>query len=60
MSVYFYDPNGIRLELSWRPLDGAEIHVLDLMRNREHSLRELRDLHDDPEWVDRVSAGTRG
>lgn len=57
MSVYFYDPNGIRLEFSWRPLDGDEIHVLDLLRlDREGSLEELRTLHDDPAWVERMSA----
>jgi catechol 2,3-dioxygenase-like lactoylglutathione lyase family enzyme len=57
MSVYFYDPNGIRLEFSWRPLDGEDIHVLDLMRvYRKSSMDELRTLHDDPAWVERMSA----
>lgn len=57
MSVYFYDPNGIRLELSWRPLDGDAIRVIDLLRTgREHSAAELRTLHDDPAWVARMTA----
>jgi catechol 2,3-dioxygenase-like lactoylglutathione lyase family enzyme len=57
MSVYFFDPNGVRLEFSWRPLDGEDIHVLDLMRQyREASIRELRTLSNDPGWVGRMSA----
>lgn len=57
MSVYFYDPNGIRLEFSWRPLDGADINVIELIRHdRKHSIEELRTLHDDPAWVARMSA----
>lgn len=57
MSVYFYDPNGVRLEFSWRPLDEEKINVIDLMRiYRERSLRELETLNDDPAWVARVSA----
>jgi catechol 2,3-dioxygenase-like lactoylglutathione lyase family enzyme len=57
MSVYFYDPNGIRLEFSWRPLDGDEVHVIDLIRtDRTSSMDELRTLHDDPAWVERISS----
>jgi len=61
MSAYFYDPNGIRLEFSWRPLDGEEIRVLELLRlERESSIDELRTLHDDPAWVARMSAAMPG
>jgi catechol 2,3-dioxygenase-like lactoylglutathione lyase family enzyme len=61
LSVYFYDPNGIRLEFSWRPTDGGDIHVLDQMRDdRASSMSELRTLHDDPAWVERMSAALPG
>jgi hypothetical protein len=28
-SLYFYDPNGIRLELFWQPADGDEPRIID-------------------------------
>jgi catechol 2,3-dioxygenase-like lactoylglutathione lyase family enzyme len=61
MSVYFYDPNGIRLEFSWIPADGANVNVVDFFRPyRESSTDELRTLHDDPAWVERMSAAMPG
>ncbi len=57
MSVYFFDPNGIRLEFAWRPVDDAGIHVIDSVPQSEHDARaELQTLSDDPEWVDGATA----
>jgi catechol 2,3-dioxygenase-like lactoylglutathione lyase family enzyme len=56
-SIYFFDPNGIRLEISWRPVDhGNDVHVIDsVAQGRDAALRELRTLHDDPAWLERVT-----
>jgi catechol 2,3-dioxygenase-like lactoylglutathione lyase family enzyme len=58
LSVYFFDPNGIRLEFAWRPVDVATgIHVIDSVpQTRSDALAELRQLNDDPEWLERVTA----
>ena len=58
MSIYFFDPNGIRLEFAWRPVDGAgDIHVIDSVPQTEReALEELRTLCDDPAWVERAAA----
>lgn len=57
LSVYFFDPNGIRLEISWRPIDGeGDVHVIESTRQtREDALAELRTLHDDPNWLARAT-----
>ena len=56
-SIYFFDNNGIRLEISWRPVDhGDDVHVLEsVAQGREAALRELRTLHDDPAWLEQVT-----
>jgi catechol 2,3-dioxygenase-like lactoylglutathione lyase family enzyme len=58
MSVYFFDPNGIRLEFAWRPVDSAtDIHVIESVPQSEHDARaELQTLSDDPEWLERAGA----
>lgn len=58
LSIYFFDPNGIRLELCWRPIDReGDVHVIDsCAMSREEALRELRTLHDDPAWLEEVTA----
>jgi len=58
MSVYFFDPNGIRLEFAWRPVDVAnDIHVIDsVSQTRSDAVAELRTLDDDTAWLDRVTA----
>lgn len=60
-SIYFFDPNGIRLEISWRPVDTEDdIHVIEsVAQTREAALRELRTLHDDPAWLERVTSTFR-
>jgi catechol 2,3-dioxygenase-like lactoylglutathione lyase family enzyme len=57
-SVYFFDPNGIRLEFAWRPVDHADdIHVIDSVPQSEDDARaELQTLSDDPEWIERAVA----
>jgi catechol 2,3-dioxygenase-like lactoylglutathione lyase family enzyme len=58
MSVYFFDPNGIRLEFAWRPVDSAaDIHVLDSVGQSEaNALAELQTLSDDPAWLRSAAA----
>lgn len=58
MSIYFFDPNGIRLEFAWRPVDVAgEIHVIESVpQTAADALAELRTLSDDPVWLERATA----
>jgi catechol 2,3-dioxygenase-like lactoylglutathione lyase family enzyme len=58
MSVYFFDPNGIRLEFAWRPVDVAsDIHVIDSVpQTHAEALEELRTVSDDPAWLERSTA----
>jgi catechol 2,3-dioxygenase-like lactoylglutathione lyase family enzyme len=58
MSVYLFDNNGIRLEFAWRPVDTAtDVRVIaGVGQPRETAVAELRTLHDDPAWIDRVTA----
>ena len=55
-SVYFFDPNGIRLELSYQEADGEHIRVVDRWtQSRDEALAELRSLSDDARWLDQVT-----
>lgn len=55
-SVYFFDPNGIRLELSCQEGDDAAIGVVARWtQTREDALAELRTLSDDARWLDQVT-----
>jgi len=58
LSVYFFDPNGIRLEMCWRPIDReGDVHVIEsCAQSREDFLSELRTLHDDPAWLAEMTA----
>jgi catechol 2,3-dioxygenase-like lactoylglutathione lyase family enzyme len=54
-SIYFFDPNGIRLEFSHQ--NEAEPRVVERWRQtREEALAELRTLSEDAAWLDRVVA----
>jgi catechol 2,3-dioxygenase-like lactoylglutathione lyase family enzyme len=57
-SVYFYDPNGIRLEFAWQPAAvSTEIAVLpSVAQTRHEALDELRSLSEDPAWLERATA----
>lgn len=55
-SVYFFDPNGIRLELSYQEGDGDAIGVVARWtQTREQALAELRTLSDDARWLDQIT-----
>lgn len=54
-SVYFFDPNGIRLEFSHQR--EREIRVVARWtQTREEALAELRTLEADPAWLERMVA----
>lgn len=55
-SIYFFDNNGIRLELCWRPIDReGDVHVIaSCAQPRAEALQELRTLCDDPAWLGEV------
>ena len=56
-SLYFFDPNGIRLELSWQEDDGDDVHVAERWtQTRAEALAELRSLSQDEGWLQRVTA----
>jgi catechol 2,3-dioxygenase-like lactoylglutathione lyase family enzyme len=55
-SVYFFDPNGIRLEFSWQEDDGDDVHVVERWtQSRTEALLELSSLSEDQDWLDRVT-----
>ncbi|MBL8382351.1 MAG: VOC family protein [Burkholderiales bacterium] len=55
-SIYFFDPNGIRLEFSCQDGDGADVRVVERWtQTRDEALAELRSLSDDPAWLAEVT-----
>ncbi len=55
-SIYFFDPNGIRLEYSWQEHDGDDVQVVQRWtQTRDEALAELRTLSDDPAWLGAVT-----
>ena len=58
LGIYFYDPNGIRLEFACQPDDGADQHVLDLIMQTKGVAREELETLDGvtAEWLDRMTA----
>lgn len=58
-SIYFFDPNGIRLECSHQK--ESEPRVVERWRQtREEALAELKTLCDDPRWLETVVAHLPG
>ena len=58
-SMYFYDPNGIRLEFSHQK--EAEPRVVERWRQtREEALQELRTLNGDATWLETMVAHLPG
>ncbi len=53
-SAYFFDPNGIRLEIAWQPADGeGEPGIVPgLTQSKSVALEELRTLTSDRDWLD--------
>lgn len=58
-SVYFFDPNGLRLEASCDTTQDEPTVVPDATQTRAQVLDELRTLCDDPAWLARVTAHLR-
>ena len=58
LGIYFYDPNGIRLEFACQPDDGDDQHVLDLITQTKGVAREELETLDgvSPDWLDRMTA----
>ncbi|MFN0159944.1 MAG: VOC family protein [Burkholderiales bacterium] len=55
-SVYFFDPNGIRLEYSFQAGDGEAVQVLKRWtQTRDQAQAELRTLCGDQDWLDGVT-----
>ncbi len=55
-SIYFFDPNGIRLEYSWQEHDGNDVRVVERWtQTRDEALAELRSLSDDEAWLNAVT-----
>ena len=56
-SLYFFDPNGIRLELSWQEHDGDDVQVVKRWtQTQAEALEELETLSQDPQWLTSVTA----
>lgn len=56
-SVYFFDPNGIRLEFSYQAHDGSDVRVLERWtQTRQEALAELESLSTDAVWLNKVTA----
>jgi catechol 2,3-dioxygenase-like lactoylglutathione lyase family enzyme len=56
-SIYFIDPNGIRLEFSYQEGDGDDVRVLERWtQTRDEALAELRTLSQDAAWLDQATA----
>ena len=55
-SIYFFDPNGIRLEVSCIEV-GTPSVIANVKQTKSEILQELKTLHDDPAWLATVTAG---
>ena len=57
-SIYFFDPNGIRLEASCQPADSDTPNVVGgSTQTRDQARAELATLTDDQDWVEAKIAG---
>lgn len=55
LGVYFYDPNGIRLEMACQPDDGDRPDVMACnTQTKDQARAELESLGGDPKWVDQM------
>ena len=56
-SIYFYDPNEIRLEACCKLAEGTGQRVVDsVTQTKEVALEELRTLSDNADWLNGVTA----
>lgn len=52
IGIYFYDPNGIRMEMACRPVDGENPNVMTCNTQTRSVVRaELETLTDDGAWI---------
>ena len=55
-SIYFFDPNGIRLEACYEPAAGGTQRVVDsVLQTRAEASEELRTVGAGPEWMKRMT-----
>jgi catechol 2,3-dioxygenase-like lactoylglutathione lyase family enzyme len=55
-SIYFFDPHGVRLEVSYQPAQGdTQQNVEHFRQTRAQMLGELRTVSHDGAWLDRVT-----
>ena len=56
-SVYFMDPNGIRLEFSYQSDDADDVRVVERWTQTQgEAVAELASLSDDKAWLEQVTA----
>jgi len=56
-SIYFFDPNGIRLEYTYQAGDGEDVRVIERWtQTRDEMMAELATLNTDPAWLASVTA----
>ncbi|MEO5737612.1 MAG: VOC family protein [Variovorax sp.] len=56
-SIYFMDPNDIRLEFSYQEDDGDDVRVVERWtQTRAEAIDELRSLSSDAAWLEQVTA----
>lgn len=57
LGIYFYDPNGIRVEMACQPADGETPDVLKgNTQTKAQARTELETLDVDSQWIDRMLA----
>lgn len=55
-SIYFYDPNNVRLEASCIEIGSPSV-IKNVTMTKSEMRKELTTLHNDPAWLDKVTAG---
>jgi catechol 2,3-dioxygenase-like lactoylglutathione lyase family enzyme len=55
IGIYFYDPNGIRMEMACQPADGENPEIVTCnTQTRAVARAELETLTDDQAWIDKM------
>jgi catechol 2,3-dioxygenase-like lactoylglutathione lyase family enzyme len=55
IGIYFYDPNGIRMEMACQPADGENPEIMTRnTQTRAVARAELETLTDDQAWIDKM------
>jgi len=59
-SVYFFDPNGVRLEVSFQSNQGDDQRIVEAFhQTSEQMLSELRTVTDDKDWLEWATRGAK-